>query len=96
MFENEVKLYLQLDFIQIVVNDMFFRKRLVNVEGSLKVYFDVDDVFWRIKFEVVDEVELIGVLCSFGKFLYFFRNFLRFLQIVLLEEEVIGYKFVKQ
>lgn len=75
---------------------MFFRKRLVNVEGSLKVYFDIDDVFWRIKFEVVDEVELIGVLCSFGKFLYFFRNFLRFLQIVLLEEEVIGYKFVKQ
>lgn len=96
MFENEVKLYLQLDFILIVVNDMFFRKRLVNVEGSLKVYFDIDDVFWRIKFEVVDEVELIGVLCSFGKFLYFFRNFLRFLQIVLLEEEVIGYKFVKQ
>lgn len=41
---------------------MFFRKRLVNVEGSLKVYFDIDDVFWRIKFEVVDEVELIGVL----------------------------------
>lgn len=96
MFENEVKLYLQLDFILIVVNDMFFRKRLVNVEGSLKVYVDIDDVFWRIKFEVVDEVELIGVLCSFGKFLYFFRNFLRFLQIVLLEEEVIGYKFVKQ
>lgn len=62
MFENEVKLYLQLDFILIVVNDMFFRKRLVNVEGSLKVYVDIDDVFWRIKFEVVDEVELIGVL----------------------------------
>lgn len=96
MFENEVKLYLQLNFILIVVNDMFFRKRLVNVEGSLKVYVDIDDVFWRIKFEVVDEVELIGVLRSFGKFLYFFRNFLRFLQIVLLEEEVIGYKFVKQ
>lgn len=96
MFENEVKLYLQLDFILIVVNDMFFRKRLVNVEGSLKVYVDIDDVFWRIKFEVVDEVELIGVLRSFGKSLYFFRNFLRFLQIVLLEEEVIGYKFVKQ
>lgn len=77
---------------------MFLRKRLVNVEGSLKVYVDIDDVFWRIKFEVVDEVELIGVLCigSFGKFLYFFRNFLRFLQIVLSEEEVIGYKFVKQ
>lgn len=75
---------------------MFFRKRLVNVEGSLKVYVDIDDVFWRIKFEVVDEVELIGVLRSFGKFLYFFRNFFRFLQIVLLEEEVIGYKFVKQ
>lgn len=96
MFENEVKLYLQLNFILIVVNDMFFRKRLVNVEGSLKVYVDIDDVFWRIKFEVVDEVELIGVLRSFGKSLYFFRNFLRFLQIVLLEEEVIGYKFVKQ
>lgn len=75
---------------------MFFMKRLVNVEGSLKVYVDIDDVFWRIKFEVVDEVELIGVLRSFGKFLYFFRNFFRFLQIVLLEEEVIGYKFVKQ
>lgn len=67
----------------------------MNVEGSLKVYFDIDDVSWRIKSEVVDEAEPTGVPQSPGKSPYSLRNSPRLPQIVPSEEEVTGYKLVK-
>lgn len=67
----------------------------MNVEGSPKVYFDIDDVSWRIKSEVVDEAEPTGVPCSPGKSPYSLRNSPRLPQIVPSEEEVTGYKLVK-
>lgn len=70
--------------------------RSVNVEGSPKVYVDIDDVSWRIKSEVVDEAEPTGVPRSPGKSPYSLRNSPRLPQIVPSEEEVTGYKLVKQ
>lgn len=67
----------------------------MNVEGSPKVYVDIDDVSWRIKSEVVDEAEPTGVPCSPGKSPYSLRNSPRLPQIVPSEEEVTGYKLVK-
>lgn len=68
----------------------------MNVEGSPKVYFDIDDVSWRIKSEVVDEAEPTGVPRSPRKSPYSLRNSPRLPQIVPSEEEVTGYKLVKQ
>lgn len=96
MLKNQVKLYLSIDFTPIAVNDMPPRKRSVNIEGSPKVYVDIDDVSWRIKSEVVDEAEPTGVPCSPGKSPYSLRNSPRLPQIVPSEEEVTGYKLVKQ
>lgn len=67
----------------------------MNVEGSPKVYVDIDDVSWRIKSEVVDEAEPTGVPGSPGKSPYSLRNSPRLPQIVPSEEEVTGYKLVK-
>lgn len=67
----------------------------MNVEGSPKVYVDIDDVSWRIKSEVVDEAEPTGVPRSPGKSPYSLRNSPRLPQIVPSEEEVNGYKLVK-
>lgn len=90
MFMNHEKLYLKLDFILTAVNDMPPRKRSVNIDGSPKVYVDIDDMSWRIKSEVEDEAEPTGVPRSPGKSPYSLRNSPRIPQIVPSEEEVIN------
>lgn len=93
---SQAVLVVGFNFTLIAVNDMPPRKRSVNVEGSPKVYVDIDDVSWRIKSEVVDEAEPTGVPCSPGKSSYSLRNSPRLPQIVPSEEEVTGYKLVKR
>lgn len=90
MFMNHEKLYLKLHFILTAVNDMPPRKRSVNIDGSPKVYVDIDDISWRIKSEVEDEAEPSGVPRSPGKSPYSLRNSPRIPQIVPSEEEVIN------
>lgn len=92
---SQAVLVVGFNFTLIAVNDMPPRKRSVNVEGSPKVYVDIDDVSWRIKSEVVDEAEQTEVPRSPGKSPYSLRNSPRLPQIVPSEEEVNGYKLVK-